>query len=84
MMARIDRMAGYGKSLAMPPRVVAAPRRGAPMNKKLSIIDRPQRINLANYEQRLRKIRNVVALILGEIDDGLDQIEANRHEDSHD
>jgi hypothetical protein len=76
MMARIDRMAGYGKSLAMPPRVVAAPRRGA----KLSITDKPHRINLANYEQRLRKIRNVVALILGEIDDGLEQIAANRHE----
>jgi hypothetical protein len=67
-------MAGVGKPLVMPPRVVAAPRRGA------TIIDRPQRINIANYEQRLRKIRNVVALILGEIDDGLEQIEANRHE----
>jgi hypothetical protein len=70
-------MAGVGKSLAMPPRVVAAPRRGAPV-----ITDRPHRINLANYEQRLRKIRTVVALILGEIDDGLEQIEANRRQDS--
>jgi hypothetical protein len=75
MMARIDRMAGYGKSPVIRPRVVAAPRRGV-----LSLTDHPRRINLANYEQRLRKIRNVVALILGEIDDGLDQIAANRHE----
>jgi hypothetical protein len=69
-------MAGYGKSLAVPPRVVAAPRRGA-----LSLTDQPRRINLANYEQRLRKIRTVVALILGEIDDGLEQIAANRREE---
>jgi hypothetical protein len=71
-------MAGVGKPLVMRPRVVAA-RRGAPV-----IIDRPHRINIANYEQRLRKLRMVVALILGEIDDGLEQIAANRQGDSRD
>jgi hypothetical protein len=72
-------MAGVGKPLVMRPRVVAAPRRGAPV-----ITDRPHRINLANYEQRLRKLRNVVALILGEIDDGLEQIVTNRQGGSRD
>lgn len=35
-------------------------------------------VNLFNYEQRLAKFRSVFALILGELDDALDQVRRER------
>jgi hypothetical protein len=44
----------------------------------VKIIDRPLRPNLANYEQRLRRIRTEIALILATIDDALERIDKDR------
>jgi hypothetical protein len=49
------------------------------MRRPLLIRDKPTRLNLANFERRLRKLRMVFAIILEEIDDGLKQVEADRN-----
>jgi hypothetical protein len=48
------------------------------MKRLLKIIDRPPHPNLANYEQRLRRMRNEIALLLAQIDDALARIDEDR------
>lgn len=45
---------------------------------RLYVRDKPVRPNLANYEQRLRKYRTLVALILTEMDEALEEIARDR------
>jgi hypothetical protein len=44
----------------------------------VKIIDRPLRPNLANYEQRLRRMRDEIAVILAQIDEALERIDKDR------
>jgi predicted nucleic acid-binding Zn-ribbon protein len=44
----------------------------------VKIIDRPLRPNLANYESRLRRMRNEIAAILADIDEALERIDKDR------
>lgn len=44
------------------------------------INDKPIRINLANYEQRLRKMLTVFRLMTAELEEALEQIEKDNRE----
>lgn len=44
----------------------------------VKVTDRPVRLNLHNYEQRLKKMRHAIALLLAQIDEALAMIEAER------
>ena len=51
------------------------------MNPRVTITDRPRQLNLYNYEQRLRKLRSVFFLLLGELDEALDILEQQKKSD---
>jgi hypothetical protein len=51
------------------------------MRYRVIISDKTKRLNLFNYEQRLVKMRTVLALMLGELDEA---IESYRQEKSSD
>lgn len=48
------------------------------MKRSVVISDTPRRVSVANYEQRLRKYRMLIALLVEEIDDVLRQLEQER------
>ena len=54
------------------------------IKRRAVVTDRPIRLNLYNIEQRLRSVRDRVALILGEIESALEGIEKDRKGQSDD
>ena len=48
------------------------------MKRRATIIERPTRINIGNLEQKLRRIRTELALMLQQVDDALARIEGER------
>lgn len=45
---------------------------------RVKIVDRPIHPNLANYEQRLKRMRHEIAMVLAQIDEALDHIDLDR------
>jgi hypothetical protein len=46
--------------------------------KRVTLSDKPRHINIANYETRLRRLRTMVAHVVSDLDDALEEIEAGR------
>ena len=45
---------------------------------KLTLVAKPVRLNVGNVEQRLRRIRTELALILLQVDDALERIDKEK------
>ena len=45
---------------------------------RFALVAKPVRLNVGNVEQRLRRIRTELALILQQVDDGLARIEEEK------
>lgn len=52
------------------------------MRHKPIISARPRRPSLANYEQKLRKLRTIFALVVEDIDDALEQLARERKQEA--
>lgn len=50
-------------------------RMGGGLNKHVTIIDKPPRINTGTLVQKLRRIRTELGLMLQQVDDALERIE---------
>jgi hypothetical protein len=46
--------------------------------RPLRIVDKPSKINLANYEQRLRRMLTEIRLMAGDLEEALERIEREK------
>jgi len=48
------------------------------VRQNLRIVGKPSKINLANYEQRLRRILTEVKMMAADLEEGLERIEREK------